>query len=116
MDRTRTDALEWKQDFEIAEFLHAGMEKPGELTSDLRGKLELLQMYLERRLGTERSSVAYNILASASGKKRRTSSGRSTDGTCTEDVVRLVAEVLGPGKMSYFPVLVEVVNLSNRCH
>eukprot|EP00057_Strongylocentrotus_purpuratus_P035187 XP_798058.1 PREDICTED: serine/threonine-protein kinase Nek2 [Strongylocentrotus purpuratus] len=116
LDRTRTDALEMKQDFEIAEFLHAGMERPGELTSDLRGKLELLQMYLERRLGTERSSVAYNILASASGKQRHTSSGHSTDGTSTEDVVRLVAEVLGPGKMSYFPVLVEVVNLSNRCH
>nr|CAH56440.1 Nek protein [Sphaerechinus granularis] len=115
LERTHTDDMVLKQDLEIAEFLHALMEKPGEMTSDLRGKFERLKMYLERRLGTERSSVAYNILSSTGVKQPHTARGSSIDGT-TEDVVRLVSDVLGPGKMNYFPLLLQAVNLSNRCH
>ncbi|XP_054753826.2 uncharacterized protein LOC129259572 isoform X1 [Lytechinus pictus] len=115
LDRTHAGDMVLKQDFEIAELLHALTEKPGEMTCDLRGKFELLKIYLERRLGTERSSVAYNILSSAEGKELHTACGSSVDGT-TEDVVRLVSDVLGPGKMKYFPLLLQAVNMSNRCH
>ncbi|XP_072180994.1 uncharacterized protein [Diadema setosum] len=108
-----------ERDIEVAEFLHAGMVMEGELTTDLRAKLELLKMYLERRLGADRTVVAYDIMT----KAREERSAAETEAKwrpgspgSSEDVVKLVAEVLGPGKMKYFPILLQAFDLSNRCN
>ncbi|XP_071507726.1 uncharacterized protein [Diadema antillarum] len=108
-----------ERDIEVAEFLHAGMVMEGELTTDLRAKLELLKMYLERRLGADRTVVAYDIMTKA--REERPAAGteakwRPGSPAGSEDVVKLVAEVLGPGKMKYFPILLQAFDLSNRCN
>ena len=105
-------AFEPDEDLEMAKLLHAGMAKQGEMTTELRGRLELLKMYLERHIGAERTLLAYDIMFSAASGSSKLGASASRG---SEEAVQLVAEVIGPGKMKYFPILVQAFNLSSQC-
>lgn len=86
---------------EIATVMHAGTPTSDDDTGSVRGRLESLRFYLEDKLGTAKCVSALNCLEETAE---------------SDKLVKLMNDRIGSSQMRYFPVLLQMWDLENRCH
>lgn len=86
---------------QIASVMHAGTPTSDEDTGSVRGRLESLRLYLEDKLGTVKCVSALKCL---------------DETTESDKLVKLMNDRLGSIQMRYFPVLLQMWDLENRCN
>lgn len=86
---------------EIATVMHAGTPTSDDDTGSVRGRLESLRFYLEDKLGTDKCVSALNCLEETAE---------------SDKLVKLMNDRIGSSHMRYFPVLLQMWDLENRCH